>query len=140
MPSHSIAGRLVAFSLLVGVVIVPVTLAANFISAFYDARTDELVVTLSYRGTNPDHEFTLHWGDCKAAHGSQEIAARILDSQWNDRAVEPFTKTVRFGLMNLRCRPAHITLITEPDFRIGVSIPAAASAERQLRGPRTDAH
>jgi hypothetical protein len=84
MPPHLIAGRLVAFSLLVGVLIVPVTLAASFISAFYDARTDKLVVTLSYRGINPGHEFTL--------------------------------------------------------LRIGVSIPAAASAERQLREPRTDAH
>ena len=66
---------------------------------------------------------------------------RILDSQWNDRALEPFTKTVRFDLAELRCRPAEITLFTAPNFRIGVTIPAAAgSGDRSLRGPRTDAH
>jgi len=99
--------------------------AANFVSASYDAQTDELVVTLSYRGTNPDHEFTLQWGECRTFQGGQEIAARVLDSQWNDRALEPFAKTVRFGLKGLRCRPAHVILITEPNFRIGVSVPAA---------------
>src|SRR5688572_23299177 len=72
--------------------------AASFISAFYDPQTDELVVTLSYRGSNPDHEFTLVWGDCRTANGTREISASILDSQWNDRALELFTKAVRFGL------------------------------------------
>lgn len=119
---------------------VPVCQAANFISAFYDPRGDELVVTLSYRGTNPDHEFTVTWGDCRSANGTNEIAGRVLDGQWNDRALEPFTKTVRFDLSELRCRPAKITLFTAPNFRIDVTIPAAAgSSDRSLRGPRTDA-
>jgi hypothetical protein len=115
--------------------------AANFLSAFYDARTDELVVTLSYRGTNPDHEFTVAWGDCHGEDGMNEIAGRIIDSQWNDRALESFTKAVRFDLAQLRCRPARITLVTAPNFRIGVTIPAAAgNSQRSLRGPRTDTH
>ena len=124
---------------LAAVLSAPVCEAANFVSASYDPRTDELVVTLSYRGTNPDHEFTVEWGDCRSANGSNEIAGRIHDSQWNDRALEPFTKTVRFDLAELRCRPAEITLFTAPNFRIGVTVPATpGNSDRTLRGPRTD--
>lgn len=101
----------------------PVCHAANFVSAAYDASKDELVVELSYRGTNPDHEFSLEWGECRARNGGNEIAARIHDSQWNDRAREPFVKVVRFDLADLRCRPAQVTLFTSPNFRIGVFIP-----------------
>ena len=115
--------------------------AANFVSAAYDARHDELVVTLSYRGTNPDHEFTLEWGECRAMNGNNEIAGRIHDSQWNDRALEPFIKKVHFDLADLRCRPAQVTLFTAPSFRIGVFIPARGGSDhRSLRGPRTDVH
>lgn len=130
----------VALFLLTGGLAGPLVQAANFVSAAYDARNDELVVTLTYRGTNPNHEFTLEWGECQAANGSNEIAGRIHDSQWNDRALEPFTKEVRFELTDLRCRPAQVTLFTAPNFRIGVFIPATAGSEdRRLRGPRTDA-
>ena len=116
--------------------------ATNFVNAFYDARTDELVLTLAYRGTNPDHQFTLEWDECKTADtpGTYEISARVLDDQWKDRALESFTKTVRFGLHDLRCRPATVTLFTAPNFHISVSVPARGDMERSLRGPRTDAH
>lgn len=126
----AVASLVVGFSLLAGSFGMREATAANFVSASYDARTDELVVTLSYRGTNPDHEFALQWAECRTFQGGQEIAARVLDSQWNDRALQPFTKTVRFGLKDLRCRPAHVILITEPNFRIGVSIPAAPSGRQ----------
>src|ERR1019366_2077262 len=49
----------------------------NFANVYYDARKDQLVVTLFYRGTNPDHSFSLQWGTCKdSADGTtREIAA-----------------------------------------------------------------
>jgi hypothetical protein len=116
-------------------------LATNFVTASYDARADELVVTLAYEGTNPDHEFTLEWDECRQApNGTAEIAARVIDSQWRDRAQTPYTKTVRFDLRDLRCRPATVTLFTAPNFHISVHIPARGDTDRILRGPRTDAH
>lgn len=115
--------------------------AASFLSASYDGRTDEIIVRLAYRGTNPDHEFTLEWGECQTtSEGSYEIAARMHDSQWDDRARQPFERSVRFSLADLRCRPATVTLHTEPNFRITVNVPARGDADRDLRGPRTDVH
>jgi hypothetical protein len=116
-------------------------LATNFVTASYDARTDQLVVTLAYEGTNPDHEFTLEWDECRQApNGASEIAARVIDSQWRDRALTPYTKTVRFDLRDLRCRPATVTLFTSSNFHISVHIPASGDTDRILRAPRTDPH
>lgn len=135
--STRLAVVLTAFvSLLLG----PAAMAANFLDARYDEGEDELVVTLAYRGTNPDHAFSLEWGACKqdGAPGSHAISARVLDSQWNDLARRSYTKTVRFDLRKLRCRPAIVTLFTAPQFRITIQIPARADTDRSLRGPRTD--
>lgn len=114
--------------------------AASFLNARHDADEDDLVVTLAYRGTNSDHTFSIEWGACKpdGAAGSYQISARVLDSQWNDLARQPFTKTVRFDLRKLRCRPALVILFTAPQFTISVPVPARADADRSLRGPRTD--
>lgn len=51
-----------ACSLLLGVSLA--ARADNFVSVYYDAHTDELVVTMQFRGTNPNHEFTVQWGEC----------------------------------------------------------------------------
>ncbi|MGC2032612.1 MAG: hypothetical protein WA642_21520 [Steroidobacteraceae bacterium] len=101
-------------------------LADNFAKAYYDAPKDQLVVTISYRGTNPDHIFSLKWGQCKEPpDGSErEIVAEILDDQWQDVASRNFKKTTRFGLEKLRCRPAKLTLRTAPRFYYTLQIPA----------------
>ena len=66
--------------------------ADKFANVFYDVHNDQLVVTMRYRGTNPSHEFTLQWGQCKDhpdAH-SHDIVAEVLDSQWQDAAQRTF--------------------------------------------------
>jgi hypothetical protein len=105
--------------------------ADTFARARFDPRTDELVVTMLYRGTNPNHEFSLQWDTCPALAAGQstyDIAAAVLDSQWNDDARQPFTKTVRFSLRDLKCRPARVTLRTAPHFYTTVAVPAAPIA------------
>ena len=100
--------------------------AASFSQAYYEPKTNELVVTIIYGGTNPDHEFSVEWGECGSLgdDGSQhEIAARILDSQWGDEEQQTFTKTVRFSLANVNCRPATVTLLTAPRFEYTTRIP-----------------
>jgi hypothetical protein len=95
-----------------------VALADNFIDAYYDAQTDQLVVTISYRGTNPNHKFSLQWGECKELPDGtgKEIVADVIDSQALDVERDDFQKTRRFHLTSQRCRPAKVTLRTAPRF------------------------
>jgi hypothetical protein len=98
----------------------------TFSGVSYDPAHDELVVTMAYRGTNPDHTFSLKWGPCQtsADAGQPEIVAEVLDSQWQDAARQPFKKTTRFGLSDLPCRPVKLTLRTAPRFYVTLQIPA----------------
>ena len=98
----------------------------TFSGVSYDADHDELVVTMAYRGTNPDHTFSLKWGPCQtsANAGEPEVVAEVLDSQWQDAARQPFKKTTRFGLADLPCRPVKLTLRTAPRFYVTLQIPA----------------
>ena len=102
--------------------------ADTFSRVTYDRGKDQLVVTMRYRGTNPDHTFSLQWGHCKGMAGSQlhEIVVDVLDSQWQDEERDDFKKTTRFGLADLSCRPATLTLRTAPRYFYTLLIPAAA--------------
>jgi hypothetical protein len=100
--------------------------AADFTAAYYDAGTSEIVVTMLYRGTNPDHQFTVQWGSCHplGSGGNQfQISGDVQDSQWDDTATTTYTKTVRFPVANLNCHPATVTLHTAPRFTTSVQIP-----------------
>jgi hypothetical protein len=89
-------------------------LADNFAKIYYDSRKDQLVVTMSYRGTNPDHTFSLKWGPC----------AKSTDGSGHDAAQQNFKTTTRFDLNDIPCRPARLTLRTAPRFYSVVQIPA----------------
>jgi hypothetical protein len=102
--------------------------ADNFAEAHYDASSDELVVTMRYSGTNPNHKFAIQWGRCsppKEGSSDAQVDATITDDQWNDAARKPFKKTVRFNLAPLACRPALVTLRTAPRYYYQLEIPAA---------------
>jgi hypothetical protein len=82
--------------------------------------------TMVYRGTNPDHQFSLQWGDCRTLGddgSNHQLVAQVLDKQWNDSAQQTFTKTSRFSLADLSCRPATVTLRTTPRFEYTLQIP-----------------
>ena len=101
-------------------------LADSFSSAYYDEKTDEIVITMIYRGTNPDHQFSIQWGDCETLGddtSTHQIMAEVLDSQWQDAAQQKFTKTFRASLVNLSCRPATVTLRTAPRFEYTLQVP-----------------
>jgi hypothetical protein len=100
--------------------------ADNFGKIYYDGKTDQLVVTMVYRGTNPDHKFTLVWGACQPdqSGGMPGVTAEVLDDQFDDQAVKDYRKTKRFSLTNLPCaRPASVTLHTAPRFFYTLTIP-----------------
>jgi hypothetical protein len=104
--------------------------ADNFVRVYYSASRDQLVITMSYRGTNPDHAFSVKWDECKkSASGNLEIGGEILDSQWRDVEQRDFQKTTRISLVNLKCRPATLTLRTAPRFMYTLQIPARTSSQ-----------
>jgi len=104
-------------------------MAASFGPVRYDPSRDELVVTMIYDGTNPDHHFSVQWGPCRKVdqqdhQAHQMIEVSVLDDQWNDTATKTYTKTVKVPLATLSCRPATVTLRTAPDFYESLDIPA----------------
>jgi hypothetical protein len=106
--------------------------ATRFASVHYDPSTDQLVVTMMYSGTNPDHTFSLKWGRCKtAADGSPQIFANVIDGQWSDAEQTDYQKTTRFNLGKLKCRPVNVTLRSAPRFIYMLQIPAPPAAVPQ---------
>jgi hypothetical protein len=105
--------------------------AENFGRVSYDSVTDQLAVTMLYRGTNPDHEFSLKWGPCKMLpDGTNEIVAEVIDSQARDAARQDFRKTVHLSLEGMTiCRPAKLTLRAAPRNYFSMRIPVSPSAQ-----------
>ncbi len=123
-------------ALLVGVAAVMppgIAWATRFASVYYDPSTDQLVVTMMYSGTNPDHRFSLKWGRCKAAAdgGIPQISANVIDSQWQDAEQNDYQKTTRFNLNKLKCRPVNVTLRSAPRFIYMLQIPAPPASAQQ---------
>jgi hypothetical protein len=115
--------------------------ADAFSSVHYDPVHDQLVVTMIYRGTNPNHGFSLHWGACRALNDrsvGHQIAADVLDDQWDDDAQTSFSKTVRFSLADLACRPAEVTLRSPPRFFYTMIVPERHDV-MQIYGPQARA-
>ena len=104
--------------------------ADDFSRASYVASSDELLLTVTYSGTNPQHTFSLQWGSCQDVPGSDvhQVAVEVLDDQWQDAARQVFSKTMRFSLAGIPCRPAQLTLRIAPRFITTVMIPAAKAA------------
>jgi hypothetical protein len=107
--------------------------ADSFAEVYYDAQTDELVVTMEYRGTNPEHAFSLQWGACQtmADASTPQIIADVSDSQFRDAARQDFKTTTRFSLDDLPCRPVKLTLRTAPRFLYTLQIPARTTARQK---------
>jgi len=121
----STSARWLSLAVILAVFVASAVRADMFTSAYYDDAANQLVVTIMYDGSNPDHQFTLQWGTCQmlGTGGGHQIDAEVLDSQWNDTGQRTFTKTVRFSLAGLQCRPATVTLRTAPHFLYTVQIP-----------------
>ena len=93
-------------------------MADDFGPVHYDPRGDQLIVTVFYDGTTPNHHFSIHWGRCRELTDQLHepphkiIEVDILDDQGNDAAVKSFTKIVKIPLAGLSCRPSTVTLWT----------------------------
>jgi len=131
-------------SLVLGwIVLLPDARADSFKWARYDPQTDQLVVQMAYRGTRSDHMFHLSWGPCQQLDqepGMWQVALEVLDDQWNDIATTDYSRTLKFDLSSLRCRPARLTLRTAPRFYYTLTIPAdtgdSKGKGRPIHAPR----
>lgn len=92
----------------------------------YDAANDQLVMTIAYRGTNPDHKFTVQWDECKRLDDERsQILGLLIDSQPDDLARQNFTTPFKIDLRDFPCRPARVTIRTSAGFFMSVDVPAA---------------
>jgi len=100
--------------------------ADNFGRVRYNKQSDRLIVTMIYRGTNPNHNFSFKWGQCRANQSGNlpGVTLEVLDDQFDDPAEQDFKKTVQFGLAGMPCpRPAAVTLTTAPRFFYTLTVP-----------------
>ncbi len=130
-PARSRTGRstlgLVACTLLVASVVTPAR-ADIFQRVTFDGTSDEIVIVVAYRGTNPDHQFDLKWDACRTLDdGSHVIAGELLDHQAQDAARKDYKKTLRFRVAGIDCRPVTATIRTAPRFYATLVIPARAA-------------
>lgn len=125
---NRLSRTLIAALVAVGVLTVA-AMADDFGPVRYAAQSDQIIVTVMYEGTSPDHHFTIRWGRCRKHVGQPGGAARriinlgILDDQGNDAARKRYVKTVRVPLSGMSCRPATVTLWTPPKQYATVRIP-----------------
>ncbi|GFE83108.1 hypothetical protein GCM10011487_51080 [Steroidobacter agaridevorans] len=100
--------------------------AVSVTALTYDTGKDQLVLTIAYRGTNPDHEFKVQWDACKKLDDERmQILGLLVDNQPDDLARQEFTKPMRIDLRDFSCRPAKVTIRTSAGFFTSVDIPAA---------------
>lgn len=91
----------------------------------YDAPKDQLVMTIAYRGTNPDHQFRVQWDKCTRLDDERmQILGLLVDDQPNDLARQEFTKPLHIELRDFSCRPSKATIRTSAGFFTSVDIPA----------------
>jgi len=101
--------------------------ADNFGPSYYDRATNELVVTMLYGGTNPNHKFTLKWGVCEIDDSGRRmplVNADILDDQFDDAEHQQYTIVARFSIADMPCpRPTTVMVSTAPGFSFELVIP-----------------
>ncbi|MGB6487389.1 MAG: hypothetical protein WBE91_10940 [Steroidobacteraceae bacterium] len=101
--------------------------ADNFGPSHYDRATDQLVVTMLYGGSNPNHTFTIKWGTCELDDSGRRmplVNADVLDDQFNDVEQQQYKIVVRLSLAGMPCpRPAIVMLSSPPGSSIRLVIP-----------------
>ena len=83
--------------------------AADILDARYDPASDQISAEIAYRGTNPDHDFSVQWGQCSDA-SPPRVVGRLIDAQGDDIAREDYRVGARIGLEDIPCRPTIVTL------------------------------
>ncbi|HEY0683178.1 MAG TPA: hypothetical protein VGD45_12675 [Steroidobacter sp.] len=103
----------------------------------YDATEDQLVMTIAYRGTHENHDFTVQWTECKRLDDARsQILGLLVDSAPNDLARQNFTKQVKVDLTSFTCRPSKVTIRTSAGFFASVDVPPPPKKQSPLSEAR----
>lgn len=84
--------------------------ATRITSAYYNPVSQTLNMEVVYSGGLKEHNFHLVWDDCKVIKGQKQIAARLIDSGWDDTGTEEIFSSMSFDLSNLDCKPSLLTV------------------------------
>ncbi len=87
--------------------------AATIQHAKYDSSSRQLELVLTYQGGELVHSFHLDWDQCTQLNGENQIAARLIDSGYNDTGTHEMTQLVSFDLSALACKPAELTILSD---------------------------
>lgn len=92
--------------------------AAFIQSGTYNPATQNLQLVLVYPGGLKEHQFSLSWDSCQNLNGAKEIAARLIDTGWNDTGTEESSQVVSFDLSKMQCKPASLTIFSDRNSRL----------------------
>lgn len=96
--------------------------AATLQAVQFDQDSQQLLITVSYQGGLKPHSFSLLWDACQVVHGAQEIAARLIDSGWDDTGTSEISQQLSFDLSAQTCKPAMLHLFSDRHSRASVWI------------------
>jgi hypothetical protein len=114
----------IATAALVALVYHAAASATNFTSVVYDEKADKLIITIAYRGTHEDHNFSIQWGECRPLDDERfQTYGLLIDSDPMDTARQEFSKTLEIDMASYPCRPARLTVRTASGFNRSLDIP-----------------
>jgi hypothetical protein len=76
----------------------------------YNSESQTLLVAVNFTAGLKPHSFYLNWDACQIVDETQQIAARLIDTGWDDTGTENFSSVLSFDLSQLSCRPAMLTI------------------------------
>jgi hypothetical protein len=103
--------------IVLGLLIASMAFATTIESAQYDSASQSLSLGLYYQGGDKSHNYSLVWDDCQTVNGQQQIAARLIDSGWDDTGTQEIRQTVSFDLSGVKCKPAELTVFSDKNSR-----------------------
>ncbi len=80
--------------------------ATELLQAQYDNSSQILTLDVVYVGGLKEHKFSLELDSCNLENGIKQIAARLVDSGFDDTGRHEIFETIQIPLNLVTCKPA----------------------------------
>ena len=80
--------------------------AAELLQVQYDSQSQVLTLDVVYVGGLKEHKFSLLLDQCSVENGTKQLAARLIDSGYNDTGRQEIFETIQIPLKSVTCKPA----------------------------------
>lgn len=80
--------------------------AVELLQAQYDNQSQVLTLDVVYVGGLKEHKFSLVFDPCNVENGTKQIAARLMDSGYDDTGRQEIFETIQIPLNSVTCKPA----------------------------------